>query len=122
MTLDLILYTSMNFTPFTLEEAKEIWDDFEDLKDTEFKLGSPTVFLVDDVVISPFNEENKLEFINNYAQTKNSEASLSSYSGDEYDVLLVAYDVDDETNLTYIGIRTFAAEKSIKYSFPENAG
>ena len=108
----------MNFTPFTLEEAREIWDDFEDLKDTEFKLDSPTVFLVHDVVVTPFDEEDRQKFVHAYSRTKDSEASLTGYTGTEYDVMIVAYDVDDETNLSYIDIRTFAAYKGIKYSFP----
>ncbi len=108
----------MEFRPFTLEDAVEVQDDFEDLKDTEFKTGTSIVYTVHDVIISPFNEDDKLKFIDRYSQTKDCRESLNGYSGSEYDVLLVVYDVEDETKYTYTSIRTFAATKGIKYNFP----
>lgn len=105
-------------TPFTLEEAIEICEDFEDLKDTEFNIGTSTEYLIHDVVISPFNEEDTQEFIDNYFATKDSAMSLSFYRGSEYDVLIFAYDVADETDYIHITIRTFTHQKGVSYNFP----
>ena len=46
-------------SPFTLEEALEICEDFEDLKDTEFTMDTDTIYLVDDVVLCPFPKADK---------------------------------------------------------------
>ena len=105
-------------TPFTIEEATEICEDFEDLKDTEFNINASTEYLVHDVVISPFNQVDKQKFIDNYFATKDSVKSLSSYTGAEFDVILFAYDVADETDYIHIGIRAFTHERGIRYSFP----
>jgi hypothetical protein len=110
-----------NMTPFTLDEAKEIWDDFEDLKDTEFKLDGPAVYLVLDVVVAPFPDADKQAFMGRYSETKDAQESLGYYYGSDYDVLLVACDVDDEATCIYIDIRTFAADKGVHYSFPQSA-
>jgi hypothetical protein len=108
----------MAFTPFTLAEAEEIWDDFEDLRDTEFKRSGPIVFLVLDLVICPFDTEDKQKFIDSYRLTKSGESSLAGYTCDEYDVLIVACDVDDEASLYFIDMQTFVEEKGISYNFP----
>ena len=108
----------MELTPFTIEEAVEICEDFEDLIDTEFKIGSSPMLLVAQVAITPFHETDKNRFAESYYQTKNSENALSFYKGSNYDVLLMIYQVDDETNYSYIDIRTFVNLKGIKYSFP----
>ncbi len=83
-------------TPFTIEEATEICEDFEDLKDTEFNIDTSAEYLVQDVVISPFNEVDKQKFIDNYFTTKDGTKSLSGYTGNEYDVIIFAYDIADE--------------------------
>ncbi len=109
----------MKFTPFTLEEAEEIREDFEDLGDTEFKIGSSPLMLIDAVLISPFNEVDKTGFAERYYATKNCDNLLNSYSGNEFDVLLITCEADDETNYSFIGIREFAELRGIKYDFPE---
>ena len=108
----------MELTPFTLEDAAEICEDFEDLIDTEFKLGSSPMLLVAQVSIAPFSEEGKNDFVESYHQSHNSENALSTYSGTEYDVILITSEADNESNYSYIDIRTFASLKGIKYAFP----
>jgi len=105
-------------TPFTLEEAIEICEDFEDLKDTEFTMATNVIYLVDEVVVCPFNEADKQLFIESFLTTKDSERSLNPYTGKEYDVMLFAYDADDYADRVYIDIRTFADKRGIGYSFP----
>ena len=108
----------MELTPFTLEDAAEICEDFEDLIYTEFKLGSSPMLLVAHVSIAPFSEEGKNSFVESYYQSHNSEDALSPYTGTEYDVVLITCEADNESNYTYIDIRTFATLKGIKYAFP----
>lgn len=105
-------------TPFTFEEASEICEDFEDLKDTEFNIGTSTVYLIHDVTISPFKEEDKRKFIYDYFAAKDSGKPLRSYSGSEYDVLLLAYNLANETDFVHIDIRTFTNQRGITYNFP----
>lgn len=108
----------MELTPFTLEQAEEIAEDFEDLLDTDFTISKAMVYLIDNVLVCPFDEENKKLFAANYHQTKDSKSSLSFYNGNEYDVIVFAYDTDD-TGYTCIDIRTFAEHRGIgTYSFP----
>jgi hypothetical protein len=102
--------------PYTLEEATEIAEDFEDLIDTDFKLEKVT-YIVDNVVTGPFTEEDKEFFVKNYLKTKNSEESLAFYNGSEFDVLLFACNENDDTTYNCIDIRTFTEQKGIKYNF-----
>ena len=113
-----IAFQKMNYTPFTLEEATEIADDFEDLEDTEFSFGESTAYMVHKVIIAPFGNQERAEFIAQYESTRNGKQSLEAYTGNEYEVLLVAADLADEERLVYLHIREFVAEKGIKYSFP----
>lgn len=108
-------------TPFTFEEAGEICEDFEDLVDTEFTLpssGINTVFMVDAVAICPFGEAQKAQFLNRYQETRNITAAIEGYDGPDYDVILLLSDADNEADFSYLGIRTFVAEKGITYNFP----
>ena len=108
----------MELMPFTIEDAAEICEDFEDLIDTEFKIGSSPVLFIDNVCIAPFEEADKNSFVESYYQTKNIEYALSAYTGSEYDVILITCEADNETNYSYIDIRKFASLRGIQYSFP----
>lgn len=109
----------MELIPFSLDDAAEICEDFEDLIDTEFKVGQSPVLLIANVCISPFPEADKNTFVESYSLSKSSGEAISFYTGTDYDVILITCDPDDETNYSYIDIRTFAGLKGIKYSFPE---
>ncbi len=108
----------MQFTSFTLEEAEEIREDFEDLGDTEFKIGSSPLMFIDAVLISPFGEADKNSFAERYYATKDCNGLLSSYSGNVYDVMLITCEANDEANYSFICIREFAELRGIKYEFP----
>ena len=107
----------MVLTPFTIEEAEEIREDFEDLIDTEFKAGSSPLLLIDDVIISPLNDTDKNKLATQYFDTKDK-TFATFYTGDEYDVVLMTSLADDETERSFIDIRSFATLRGIKYSFP----
>ncbi len=108
----------MAFTPFTLEEAAEIAEDFEDLNDTDFKIGTSPVMLVLAVVVSPFAEDDKAGFAARYFESRNCDNAMSSYTGDDYDVILLTGETDNDPDYSIIGIREFAELRGIKYEFP----
>jgi hypothetical protein len=108
----------VDLKPFTLEDAMEIREDFEDLIDTEFNLEPSLLYVIQDIAICPFNESDRLAFFTVYAKDSDTTATLKSYSGTEYEVVLVCVDADDETKLLHLPIRAFAAEKGIQYNFP----
>ena len=108
----------MELTPFTLEEAEEIREDFEDLVDTEFKIGTSPLMFVENVRVAPLDDADKNSFVESYYQSKDSDAAMGAYSGPGYDVVLITCEADDETNFSFIDIRTFADLRGIKYDFP----
>ncbi len=108
----------MKLNSFTLAEALEICEDFEDLIDTDFNVDSPFEFLIRDVMPCPFGEEDKQVFINNYLQSKNKEDAISFYKGNEFDVILFAFDETDDANFTYVNIRSYVENNGVRYNFP----
>ena len=108
----------MNNFPFTLEEATDIAEDFEDLIDTDFAVGNSLVFEVNNVLICPYEDEDKKKFASHYHETKDVQIALKSYVGNEYDVIVFAYNIDDIADYNYTDIRTFVEQRGINYSFP----
>ena len=108
----------MQYTPFTLDEANEIAEDFEDLIDTDFRADIGLVYLIDNVMVCPFDEAGKQVFADNYFKTKDKTGSLRFFKGEEFDVIVFVYDADDETSYAWFDIRSFAEQRGIKYSFP----
>lgn len=109
----------MSFTPFTFDEATEIWDDFEDLVDTEFILGPAKEYLIHDVVVAPFDQSEKSKFISLYNDTHDGKGALDATRASSFDVLVVASDVYNESSAyTYFDIRTFTLGQGIQYGFP----
>lgn len=108
----------MPHTSFTLAEAEEMREDFEDLKDTEFGLGVAGIYFVQDIVVCPFGETDKSGFIDRYNESKNGHDALSAYDGSDYDVMLITCNTMDDTQCIYLDIRTFADKNGIKYNFP----
>lgn len=91
----------MNLT-FTLEEAEEICEDFEDLKDTEFLYGGDMV-LVDDVVAVPANESLQPQ-------------ETAAENG--YDVVIIASGAPPRNMQYCISIREYVTLKGVSYNFP----
>ena len=102
----------------TLEEAIEIADDFEDLIDTDFTVSKALTYYIDGVLVCPYPEADKKLFISNYQFSRDKDGALSFYKGEDYDVILMAYDIDDESSHIQLDIRSFAGQMGITYSFP----
>jgi len=107
----------MEFTPFTLEQARDIAEDFEDLIDTDIKMDDG-IYEVIDVIISPFSEDAGRFFIDEFLLTKDKVASLAFYNSGEYDVVVFAGNINDPEKNVFIDIRTFAGQRGISYNFP----
>ncbi len=107
----------MSFTPFTFDEATEICEDFEDLRDTEFTMNG-VEYLVDDVLVCPHPEADKQTFIEQYMRSKDGEAALGAYTGSDFDVVLFISDADNEADVLHMNIRSYTAERGVAYNFP----
>ena len=108
----------MDTTPFTLDEANEIAEDFEDLIDTSFKTKDGLSYTIENVLVCPFNETEKEQFARIYLDTKNKTESLSFYKGEEFDVAVFTYSgAAAATGYTWFSIRSFAEQRGIKYKF-----
>jgi len=110
--------TYNKYTPFTFEEAEEIREDFEDLIDTDFKIGTSPEMFVENVVIAPFAAADRESFVEQYLVTRNSSGALAVFTGTDYDVILVTCEANDDSDCSHIGIREFAELRGIKYDFP----
>jgi hypothetical protein len=104
-------------TIFTLDEANEIAEDFEDLIDTEFRSGTDT-YIVDNVMVCPSGEADLEQFIKNYQDNKDRSKAIEFYKNEAYDVIVYAYNADNESEIIYIDIRTYTAQRGIAYNFP----
>lgn len=104
--------------PFTLEETVDICEDFEDLIDTDYTLNKSHDYFIQNVVTCPYAESDRNTFIENYDRSKNADESISFYTGNEYDVIVFAYDIDDESNFLVLDIRSYVDIQGINYHFP----
>lgn len=105
---------------FTLEQATEICEDFEDLIDTEFTYRSepPIKLLIDYVAIAPFDKEDKEAFVNSYTASGDPVGALNNYAGDKYDVLILGQNANDPNDIIILDIRQYIAENNVAYNFP----
>ena len=110
----------MGNTPFSFDDAEEIAEDFEDLIDTELTMPvtGTSVFMVDAVAVCPFDAIEKERFADEFYKTRDVSGALAGYTGSDYDVILLLTDADNESNYSYLGIRTYILEKGITYNFP----
>ncbi|GAA4467810.1 hypothetical protein GCM10023093_24260 [Nemorincola caseinilytica] len=107
----------MELRPFTLEEAEEICEDFEDLKDTEFALeGRP--YMVEDVVVCPFETTEKEAFFAAYENGERNVISSADTDAPLYDVILIVSDLDANDGLSFMSVRQYVAGKGVIYNFP----
>lgn len=106
--------------PFTYEQAEEICEDFEDLIDTELviKTDTPVRCVIDHVCIAPFSEGDKAVFMDAYALSRNPAQSLSFYKGEEFDVLIIAANIQNEKELVVQRIEEYIAANGVQYNFP----
>jgi len=107
--------------PYNFTQAEEIYDDFEDLTDTELVIHTeegPVKCGVMTVCISPFGEEEKNAFMEHYIETHDTMTALDQYDGDDYDVLIIASRLDDEEVIIAQSIEEYVASNGVKYNFP----
>jgi hypothetical protein len=103
--------------PFTLAEATEIAEDFEDLVDTEF-ITAGVFYLVLDVLVVPFTTLSKDVYAANYDPALGVGQFLASPDGDDYDVIILVQDVEQKRPRLCIDIRSYTGERGIKYHYP----
>lgn len=108
----------MEYQPFTKEQAIEISEDFEDIIGTRLKLSQAEIYRIENVIYSPLNESEKVQFVENYKNSKDQEAAIAFYGGEDFDVILFVTDVDDRSQYFYFNIRTYVGQQGINYRFP----
>lgn len=108
----------MELKPFSLEDAEEICEDFEDLKDTEL-IFDGVMYMIEDVVICPFETVEKDRFFNSYKLGGGNVADAHHTMQGSFDVTLVVTNLEKENDgFFFIGIRQYIAEKGVNYNFP----
>ena len=107
----------MQFLPFTKEQAIDICDDFEDLIGTKFSAEDATLMKIENVVVGPYHNDDIVIFADEYVRTRNVDAMMKAYFGDDFDVFVFAYPVDDKAQISRIDIRSFAELNGIFYNF-----
>ncbi len=107
----------MGSRPFTLQQATNITKDFKYLVGQPFK-GDPDV-TIQNILISPFDEENKGVFVQNYRKFGSRPDELDGYVGHFYDVLVLARGDAADNKIEYEHIRAYARENGHSYVFPE---
>ena len=107
--------------PFTHEQAKDISEDFEDLIDTTMMVpnNSSKTYEVVHVAPSPYSDAEKAVFMQVYAAEKDVEKAIAVYSGGEYDVLILAYNIADNSDVVSMPIRQYIEANGIRYNFPD---
>ncbi|MBS1779260.1 MAG: hypothetical protein JST70_08035 [Bacteroidetes bacterium] len=104
--------------PFTYEQAEEICEDFEDLVDTELVIEGVQHY-IDHVIMVPYPTADKALFIQSYREAGNILPALDSYSGDQYDVIIIASKMQDSNDITTIDIRKYIGDNGVGYNFPD---
>jgi hypothetical protein len=107
----------MELRPFTLAEAEEICEDFEDLKDSEFSM-SGTLYIVEDVLVSPSPVADKEAFFNAYTAGEETSWRQLRSIAIEFDVIIVVSNLTADEGLSFISITQYVAEKGVRYNFP----
>lgn len=97
---------------FTYEQACEIAEDFEDLKDTEFLLGGVWYF-VEDVLVLPSGMP--LDGV----EMQQLRLGLFQYDvAADHDVVIAASSEQTSGLTNFIDIRSYMLEKGISYNMP----
>lgn len=106
----------MEFQTFSFEDALEICDDFSDLVDTEFKLPTTPMVLVEHVVVCPAKVESRNTFIRNFQETKDPVEAIMFYQDVDYGAMIIS--TDTEGLYYFIDILDYVREKGLSYNFP----
>lgn len=109
----------MQNTPFTLAQAIDVCEDFEDLIGTSPGIGG-IKNLVEAVIYCPYEDALKQEFIKNYRLSGgNHEQALDGYNGEDYDVIILFKPTSPSDAVIYYGIRNYVSEMGFRYNYPE---
>ncbi len=104
---------------FTLEEAQEIREDFEDLEGTELIIHTEEALRceVEYVAVAPFDREDCDVFLEAYNTNNNPTEALNVYNGADYDVIIIARSENNE--LIIQRIREYIEANGVRYNFPD---
>lgn len=104
---------------FTLEEAQEIREDFEDLEGTELIIHTDEALSceVEHVAVAPFDREDCDVFLEAYNTNNNPTEALNVYNGADYDVIIIARSENNE--LIIQRIREYIEANGVRYNFPD---
>lgn len=116
-----IIFAAMEMRAFSIDEANEICEDFEDLIDTEIvvRKPEPKVYLVDHVVPVPFSAPDKEAYMTVYNETLDPKVALGTYTGAEFDVFIICQYIHDSTDVVMLDIHTYIDTNGVSYNFPD---
>lgn len=99
--------------PFTLEEAIEIAEDFQDLVGTELMRMPP----ITHVAVGPADIDWDTNYIKTIDKNADNEGYLYIHENDQYDVYAIWTQPDTEVD-SAVDIRTLTEASGIAYGFP----
>lgn len=103
---------------FSLAQAEEIAEDFEDLKDTEFSVHC-TSYIIEEVLVVPFENDLLRSFFDRYVITRNASELMVSNDLSLYNVILVVSPLHDQSSLSYFTITQYVSDLGVGYNFPQ---
>lgn len=106
---------------FTHEQALEICEDFSDLEGTELVIHTdrPIKCEIDHVCIAPASRAEKELFIDSYHTTNDIKAAMATYKGSFYDVVIIAKNIDNPSEIIIQTINEYITTNGIRYNFPK---
>ncbi|HEY9178353.1 MAG TPA: hypothetical protein VIN07_11705 [Flavipsychrobacter sp.] len=105
---------------FTQEQAMDIAEDFGDLEGTGLvaETGGDTITCrIERVAIAPYPATDREDFVTNYKAGNDAEKAIAAYGGPEYDVLILARNIDDNS-LIALPIRVYTQQYGVPYRYP----
>ncbi len=98
----------------------DIAEDFSDLEGTgmvvETEDGTITC-RIEKVAIAPYPATDREDFITKYKAGNDAENAAATYSGPEYDVLILARNTEDNS-LIALPIRVYTQQYGVPYRYP----
>jgi hypothetical protein len=99
----------MSTSPYSLQEARELCEQYQYLAGQPFSAGGNTV--IENVIICPFDEASRKRFLIYYFLFNNAEKALwQEFKGLLFDVLVIGRSVVDEHELLQEDLATWLAE------------
>ncbi len=108
----------MENAPFTLDQATEIAEDFEDLVDTGF-IKEGRKWIISSIEVCPFHEAHKSLYPQSIITKSKAATALNADDASQgFDVTLLLTDGKETATYSSIDIRSFADLMGINYRFP----